>query len=133
MAEINVVPYIDVMLVLLVIFMITAPMLSPGVAVTLPTANTKQLNPKAQEPIVVSIDANGSYYINISQHPDTAIAPDDLLQQVSTAVKAEPNTQQRPVLVKGDKNVDYGKVIAAMVLLQKAGVEDVGLITQPEK
>ncbi len=130
MAEINVVPYIDVMLVLLVIFMITTPLLSQGVNVDLPRATSSPISQKQQEPIIVSIDAKGLYYLNISPTPDQAVDASGLTSQVMTALQTA-GSQSRQVLVKGDQNVDYGKVMQAMVLLQQAGVPGVGLITQP--
>lgn len=132
MAEINVVPYIDVMLVLLVIFMITTPLLSQGVQVDLPHASAKPISAKQQEPIIVSIDAQGLYYLNIASAPDQPLSADALTAQVTTALQTEPaGSEARQILVKGDQNVDYGKVMQAMVLLQQAGVPGVGLITQP--
>ncbi len=132
MAEINVVPYIDVMLVLLVIFMITTPLLSQGVNVDLPTATAQPLTAKQQEPIIISVDAKGLYYLNIAKNPDQPIDATDLMGQVSNelqhAVQGDP---PRQILVKGDQNVDYGKVVQAMVLLQQAGAPSVGLVTTP--
>lgn len=135
MADINVVPYIDVMLVLLIIFMITAPLLSQGVKIDLPQAQARALATKQQEPIIVSIDMKGQYYLNIAEDPDVPIMPDQLMTRVAAEVTlAAQNHQHRIVLVKGDKDVDYGKVVQAMVLLQQAGVDKVGLMTQsPEK
>lgn len=134
LAEINVVPYIDVMLVLLVIFMITAPLLSQGVKVDLPKAAAQPLVSKHKEPIIVSIDAQGKYYLNIASDPSKVITPDDLAAQVATELKQSDNTtnEQRKVLVKGDKNVNYGDVVQAMVLLQNSGAESVGLMTEPD-
>lgn len=134
LAEINVVPYIDVMLVLLVIFMITAPLLSQGVKVDLPQASAQSIPDKQREPIIVSIDAQGNYYLNISQNPSQPITAGNLTSQIATELSGQSQTeawQQRQVLVKGDKNVDYGKVVQAMVLLQAAGAKSVGLITEP--
>ena len=128
LSEINVVPYIDVMLVLLVIFMITAPLLSQGVDVNLPEARAKILS-QNKEPIIVSIDKGGSYYLNIASNPSAVIAQDSLENRVTSELKQDP---KRQVLVKGDREVDYGKVVAAMVLLQRAGAESVGLITIPD-
>jgi len=127
MAEINVVPYIDVMLVLLVIFMITAPLLTQGVKVDLPQAKAKQIKAQKQEPIIVSVDARGNYFLNIAPHPDRPLAARTLTDQISAEIKRH---RQRQVLVKGDKHVDYGKVVQAMVLLQQAGADQVGLMTQ---
>jgi biopolymer transport protein TolR len=135
LAEINVVPYIDVMLVLLVIFMITAPLLSQGVKVDLPNAAAQPLATKSKEPIVVSVDASGNYYLNIAAHPSEVVNPVDLASQVAAELKQSsvPGGEQRQVLVKGDKSVDYGKVVQAMVLLQRAGAETVGLMTQEDE
>jgi biopolymer transport protein TolR len=130
MAEINVVPYIDVMLVLLVIFMITAPLLSQGVNVDLPKAQAKTLS-QQKEPIIVSINATGEYFLNTTTTPEQAIDPMTLKSQVLKELQtAKQNGESRGVFVKGDKRVDYDKVIQAMVLLQQAGAENVGLITQ---
>lgn len=131
LSEINVVPYIDVMLVLLVIFMICAPLLSQGVNVTLPQAAAKVLSPKEAEPIIVSIDSSGNYYLNIADKPSDAISAEALATRVTaTLALAKQNHQTRDVFVKGDRSVDYGKVVSAMVLLQQAGAETVGLMTQ---
>lgn len=127
MSEINVVPYIDVMLVLLVIFMVTTPLLSQGVKVDLPQANAQAIPPKEQEPLIVSVDAQGNFYLNISATPAQPIDATSLVNQVAAQLK---NANQRPVFVKGDKNVNYGKVMQAMVLLQQAGAPSVGLITE---
>lgn len=127
MSEINVVPYIDVMLVLLVIFMITTPLLTQGVHVNLPKATSKTLSAKDTLPIVVSVDQQGRYFLNISAHPKQALFPSALANQVAIALQRAHN---RNVYVKGDKNVDYGKVVQAMALLQKAGAKEVGLVTQ---
>jgi biopolymer transport protein TolR len=134
MAEINVVPYIDVMLVLLVIFMITTPLLSQGINVDLPQAKAQPLVAKQEEPIIVSVNAQGQYFINISTTPDQPVDATALRGEVEQALqKATTDNQPRQVLVKGDQNVDYGKVVQAMVLLQQAGANNVGLITtQPD-
>ncbi len=132
MAEINVVPYIDVMLVLLVIFMIAAPLLSQGVNVALPEAAAKTLPSKSDLPIIVSVDQGGKFYLNVAEKPQLAISAQNLLTQIAAQLQlAKQKHQSRDVYVKGDRAVDYGKVIEAMVLLQRAGVENVGLITQP--
>ncbi len=130
MAEINVVPYIDVMLVLLVIFMITAPLLSQGVNVELPKAQAKALT-QQKEPIIVSINADGQYFLNTYTSPDQAITNDILQREVNKQLEtAKQRGETRSVFVKGDKRVNYDKVMQAMVLLQHAGAESVGLITQ---
>ncbi|MBU0744996.1 MAG: protein TolR [Gammaproteobacteria bacterium] len=130
LAEINVVPYIDVMLVLLIIFMVTAPLLFQGVDVQLPTASAKPIDPKLQEPIVLSIDASGNYYLNISKNPTQVISAIDLSTIVTNELKRTQGKFERQILVKGDKNISYGKIVQAMVLLQQAGAPNVGLITQ---
>ena len=128
-AEINVVPYIDVMLVLLIIFMITAPLLKQGVDVDLPIAPANPLSVNSPEPIVISIDKNGSLYLNIASTPDSSISGDELVDQVQSALAKQP---ERPVMVRGDANGPYQNVVRTLVLLQKAKVESVGLVTEPE-
>lgn len=128
-ADINVVPYIDVMLVLLVIFMVTAPLLQQGVTVDLPQASAKALPTTEKEPIVVSVDKDGRLYLNISDTPSAVIDSQALTLRVMADLERNP---KRKVLVKADKQVDYGKVIGAMVLLQKAGAPGVGLVTQDD-
>lgn len=132
-AEINVVPFIDVMLVLLVIFMITTPLLTQGVKVDLPKTETKALPPQKKEPLIVSVDSQGRYYLNISSKPNQPVTARTLSHLVTDQLSKVTTEEQRPVLVRGDKNVNYGKVIEAMVLLQQAGAKSVGLITQPQK
>jgi biopolymer transport protein TolR len=129
-ADINVVPFIDVMLVLLVIFMITAPLLTQGVKVNLPQTQAKALTEQEQEPFIVTVDATGNYFLNIADKPNQPITARTLTHMAQQTLD-EKNSKPRPVLVRGDKNVNYGKVIEAMVLLQKAGAKSVGLITQP--
>jgi len=130
-AEINVVPYIDVMLVLLIIFMVTTPLLSQGVKVNLPQASAQTIPPKEQEPLVVSVDAKGDYYLNISNTPNQPVSAATLANQVADALHtSEQQKQPRQVLVKGDKDVNYGRVMEAMVLLQNAGASSVGLVTE---
>ena len=126
-SEINVVPYIDVMLVLLVIFMITAPLLSQGVKVDLPTAPAEPLDNVDAEPLVVSIDAEGNYYLNYGENKEDPIESNVLLARVNALLRRRPGL---PVLVRGDRNVRYGDVIVVMSLLQKAGVPSVGLMTE---
>ena len=126
-SEINVVPYIDVMLVLLVIFMVTAPLLAQGVHVELPDAPAKALAPDTKDPLIVSVDAEGQYFFNAAEDPNKPIAPGDLVTLVAAQLKID---KDRPILVKGDKNVSYGAVVSVMALLQQAGVPHVGLITE---
>jgi biopolymer transport protein TolR len=128
MAEINVVPYIDVMLVLLVIFMITAPMLNQGVKVDLPKTKADAIAQKDKEPIVVSIDSEGHYFLNIAAKSDQPISKQELFNQIQQTL-AKDNTNQRAILVKADQHIDYGSVVQAMALLQQAGAPSVGLVT----
>lgn len=123
MSEINVVPYIDVMLVLLVIFMITTPLLTQGVKVELPQAAANPVDTQDRETLVVTVDRNGQYYLD-----DRRIDADALKKRVAGILRARPQT---PVVVRGDRNVAYGEVVTAMTLLQAAGAPSVGLITEP--
>ncbi|KTC79465.1 protein TolR [Legionella sp. PATHC035] len=132
-SEINVVPYIDVMLVLLVIFMITAPMLSQGVTVDLPKAASQTLAPTDREPIIVSVNQQGTYFLNISSTPAEPIESQALVVRVAAELElAKQSNQKLNVLVKGDQGVAYGKVVQAMALLKQAGAEQVGLLTDSE-
>jgi biopolymer transport protein TolR len=129
-ADINVVPYIDVMLVLLVIFMITAPMLTQGVTVELPKAASETLKTTDREPIIVSVNQQGDFFLNIHAQPENPIAPQALMVRVAAELElAKEANQQLNVLVKGDQGVAYGKVVAAMALLKQAGAAQVGLVT----
>lgn len=127
MSEINVVPYIDVMLVMLVIFMITAPLLTQGVQVKLPQASAKPLPSKQQEPLLVTVGPNGQFYLNVGNHPRAPVDADTLVQRAAAVLRLHPDTQ---VLVKGDRQVPYGDVVTAMALLQRAGAPGVGLVTE---
>ena len=131
MAEINVVPFIDVMLVLLVIFMITAPLLTQGVKVDLPRTDAKALADAKKEPVILTVDADGKYYLNIAEQPNQALPETTLIHLVQQAIQNDASNQ-RPMLVKGDQQVNYGKVVTAMVILQQAGAKKVGLITAPK-
>ena len=128
MSEINVVPYIDVMLVLLIIFMVTAPLLSQGVKVDLPQAPSAPLPPNDKEPVIVNVDRTGNFFINYGEDQDQPVSPEVLVTRVSALLKYQPEI---PVLVGGDANVPYGQVVQAMTLLQQAGVPSVGMITDP--
>jgi len=132
MSEINVVPYIDVMLVLLVIFMITAPLLNQGIQVNLPQAQTQTLPGDPKAPLIVSVNAQGAYFLNISKTPDVPMDPATLVTAVQTAVQTSA-TQHivRDVWVKGDRTVNYAAIIELMALLQQAGASHVGLMTDP--
>ena len=122
MSEINVVPYIDVMLVLLIIFMITAPLLTQGVKVDLPQAPAKAVDSTDRETLVVTINRDGQYFLD-----DRRITPEDLKRKTQATLRARPQT---PVMIRGDRNVGYGVVVKAMALLQSAGAPSVGLITE---
>ena len=128
-SEINVVPYIDVMLVLLIIFMVTTPLLSQGVKVDLPKAAAKVL-PNENVPIIVSVDQKGNYFLNIAASPSAPISAADLSHQVATGLQ---QNKDRKVYVRADQSVDYGKVVAVMVTLQQAGAGSVGLMTDSPK
>jgi biopolymer transport protein TolR len=139
MAEINVVPYIDVTLVLLIIFMITTPMLQTGVEVDLPKAQSSTVEQKEDmPPVVVSIKEDGQYLINfdsqgieIKDPEGEVIQADDIFARVESAIAKKPGTQ---VLINADKKVDYGTVVTVMASLKNAGVPSVGLMTkQPEE
>jgi len=131
MSEINVVPYIDVMLVMLVIFMITAPLLQQGVDVNLPKAAAQPVQRDDKEPLIVTVDRAGNYYLNVGDAPDKPVSNELLVQRVAAVLRHQAGT---PVLVRGDMDASYGTVVAAMALLQTAGVPNVGLLTEePEK
>jgi biopolymer transport protein TolR len=121
-SEINVVPYIDVMLVLLVIFMVTAPLLTPGVKVELPQAAASAVQNPDNETLVVTVDRRGRLFLD-----DREIGADALQSKVAAILRARPQT---PVLIRGDRQVPYNDVMQAMVLLQAAGAPSVGLVTQ---
>ncbi|MEE9447506.1 MAG: protein TolR [Arenicellales bacterium] len=128
MGEINVVPYIDVMLVLLVIFMVTAPLLSTGVDVELPAADARPLDEEQIEPFVLTVDKDGNYYLNDNEAPLESTALAEIQRQATIVLQKQPKT---PFMVRGDGDVPYSKIIEGMVLLQQAGVEKVGLATAP--
>ena len=127
MSEINVVPYIDVMLVLLVIFMVTAPMLTEGIQVELPQTFAKTMAKDQEEPVVVSVDAKGQYYINIGDNTDKPLSTEALITRVAAVMRHRPG---QGIYIKGDKSVNYGAVVTIMAQLQKAGVARVGLMTE---
>lgn len=127
-SEINVVPYIDVMLVLLIIFMVTAPLISQGVKVDLPKASANPIEQEDNPPIIASVDVKGRYYLNVGDDQETPIDKDELAAIVQAQLQKDENT---PVVVKGDGQVAYNEVIQLMVLLQGAGVPSVGLMTDP--
>ena len=133
MAEINVVPYIDVMLVLLVIFMITAPLLKEGVKVDLPNAAAQPFDPAflvKHEPLVLTIDGAGRLYLNFGPNQDKPASDEVVASRTAALLRRDPQT---PVLVKADTTVPYGTVVHAMVLLQAAGAAKVGFLTDPPR
>jgi biopolymer transport protein TolR len=129
MSDINVVPYIDVMLVLLIIFMVTAPLLTQGIKVELPKAGAEPLPQQDETPLILSVDSGGRFYLSIGDDQKAPIEDDVVIARVATVLRRRANT---PVLVKADTSVPYGRVVTGMVLLQKAGAEKVGFITDPQ-
>jgi biopolymer transport protein TolR len=126
-SEINVVPYIDVMLVLLIIFMVTAPLLNLGVDIELPKSNARSLERK-DEPVLLTVDDQGRLFLTLGKEPREEIDEATLVAKVGAFVRQNPNVS---VLIGGDHRVDYGRVYDAMVLLQQAGAPRVGLISAP--
>ncbi|ACE84979.1 TolR protein [Cellvibrio japonicus Ueda107] len=129
-AEINVVPLIDVMLVLLIVFMIAAPMMNQGIKVELPKAAADPVETKEDEPITVSIKKDGTFYIGVGGDPEKPRPLAEIKSLVSKILAEKPNT---PVFVQGDKSVEYGAVVALMGELKMAGAPSVGLITEPTR
>lgn len=128
MADINVVPYIDVMLVLLVVFMITAPMMTQGINLDLPNSNNTPLDSKDQEPVILSIKKDGSYFINVGENSQQSASLDTLRGHALRIHRHKPETV---FLVEGDEEVAYGRVVALMSVLQGAGLQKIGLVTEP--
>ena len=128
MSDINVVPYIDVMLVLLIIFMITAPLLTQGISVDLPNAPASQLDPGQNEPLVLSVDREGKYYLNVGDNEDMPIDDATVVERASAVLRRNAQT---PVLVQADETVPYGRVVTGAVLLQQAGAAKIGFQTDP--
>jgi biopolymer transport protein TolR len=126
-AEINIVPYIDVMLVLLVIFMITAPLLTPGVHVNLPQAPAKPLKDSQKKNLTLSVDNKGRYYLNVGKKTDQPVSDKQIKALTAAMLRRNPHAR---VFVRGSKDVPYGRMIHAMVLLQQAGASSVGLVTK---
>ena len=129
MGEINVVPYIDVMLVLLVIFMVTAPLLTQGIEVDLPEANAEPIESVPDhDPLVLSVDAAGNLYVNAGDAEDQPQSGAEIVRRVKIVLETKPLT---PVFVKADRAVPYGHVVGAMVVLQQAGADNIGFVTDP--
>lgn len=127
MSDINVVPYIDVMLVLLVIFMITAPLLQQGVQVQLPKASAQTVTQDQELPVIVSVDKEGKYFLSHGEYKNEPVTPGRLRTLVKAIITHKQGTK---VLVNGDRDVSYGRVVQAMALLQASGVPQVGLLTE---
>jgi biopolymer transport protein TolR len=127
MAEINVVPYIDVMLVLLIIFMVTAPLLMQGVKVDLPEAASDPVENQDPEPLIVSINHAGELYLNLGAEQKQTLSLATVKQRVSVVMRRNP---KKPVMVWGDRAVSYGEVVTLMSALQEAGAPSVGLVTE---
>ena len=127
LAEINVVPYIDVMLVLLVIFMVTEPMLMQGVEVDLPDAHAAPVKDQDAEPLIVSINDRGQLFLNLGADEKQALELATIRQRVAAVLRRTPD---KPVLVWGDQKVAYGNVVVVMTALQQAGAPTVGLVTE---
>ena len=129
MGEINVVPYIDVMLVLLVIFMVTAPLLTQGIEVDLPKAAAQPIQDVPNTPpLVLSVDKDGNLYINVGDDEDKPTSGEEVIRRVGIVLRTSPETQ---ILVKADRAVPYGNVVGAMVVLQQGGAESIGFVTDP--
>ncbi|HTV51317.1 MAG TPA: protein TolR [Steroidobacteraceae bacterium] len=128
MGEINVVPYIDVMLVLLIIFMVTAPLLAQGVKVELPKAGAQTLEAPNSNPLILSIDREGRLYLNVGSNPHLALDEPTVELRTAAALRRRPNVS---VLLKADYRISYGQVMSAMVILQRAGARQVGFVSEP--
>lgn len=124
MSEINVVPYIDVMLVLLIIFMVTTPLLTTGVDVELPQAQANSIDTQNQEPFVVTVDIDGNYYLNDNEEP---VDTNQVRAAAAAVLRRSPETQ---FMVRGDKDALFDQAVTAMVMLQQAGVPSVGIVTK---
>lgn len=128
MGEINVVPFIDVMLVLLVIFMITTPLLTQGVDVELPQVTSEPIDAQEdRDPIIISVDREGGYFITLGEDT-TAVSLDQMSERVIAILQRRPGS---PVMVRGDRNVPYGQIVVLMATLQRSGVANVGLLSEP--
>ncbi|EIC30508.1 protein TolR [Methylomicrobium album] len=134
MSEINVVPYIDVTLVLLIIFMITTPLLQTGVKVDLPEAESAVVEPKNDPPLVLTIHKEPAgdykYFIMCCDKEQEPIEPEEVDGRVSAVLAEKPETQ---VLIEADRDVDYGTVVTMMAGMKNSGVPNVGLLTRPEE
>ena len=129
-ADINVVPYIDVMLVLLVVFMVAAPLMIQGIVLNLPEVTNQVLPREKEDPLIISVDSEGAFFLEVQSTQNAALSPEELANQIKKILKVNPRLQ---VVVRGDGKVEYQKVMELMSVLQSVGAEDVGLITQPPK
>lgn len=127
MAEINVTPLVDVMLVLLIIFMVTTPLLTQGIEVDLPAADTEPMSTPA-EPVTLLIDANGRYFLDIGTGRDKSLDDDEVVRRIRAVIRNKP---EQMIVVKGDRRVPYGRVAYGMGLLQEAGATRIGFVTEP--
>ena len=128
MGEINVVPYIDVMLVLLIIFMVTAPLLTQGIKVELPKAGSEPISESTNTPLILSVDTEGNLYINVGDDEDKPVISNEIISRTRAVLNNNPETL---ILIKADRSVPYGIVVGAMVLLQKGGANNIGFVTDP--
>ncbi|QHS08748.1 protein TolR [Sinimarinibacterium sp. NLF-5-8] len=128
-SEINVVPYIDVMLVLLIIFMVTAPMMVQGIQVDLPETTAQSMNSDAEE-VVMSVNQKGELFLSVGDDQGEPLTDDDFVEKVSAIVRNKP---EQMILVQGDSAVPYQFVANGMSLLQEAGARKIGFVTQPRE
>ena len=126
--EVNVIPYIDVSLVLLLVFMISAPLIQQGVDVDLPKANAKTIQAISEEPAIISIDAEANIYLNLSDFPDKPISAQDMVAQVIALKRLNPELS---IFVRGDRKTYYANIVKVMAMLQSQGLQQVGLMTDP--
>ena len=129
-SDINVVPYIDVMLVLLVVFMVSAPLMVQGILLNLPEASNEPLPREQQDPLIISVDSKGQFYLDIQSSQNEPLALIQLSEKISSILKVNPSLQ---VVVRGDGQVEYQRIISLMSELQNTGVDNVGLITSPSR
>ena len=129
-SDINVVPYIDVMLVLLVVFMVSAPLMVQGILLNLPEASNEPLPREQQDPLIISVDSKGQFYLEIQSSQNEPLALIQLSEKISSILKSNPSLQ---VVVRGDGQVEYQRIISLMSELQNTGVDNVGLITSPSR
>ena len=129
MSSINVTPLVDVMLVLLIIFMVTAPLLTQGIKVNLPQAGAEPIaDSSSLTPLILSIDAQGGLYINVGDDEEKPQDAESIVTRTRAVLNSQPTTM---VLVKADRSVPYGNVVGAMVLLQQGGARNIGFVTDP--